>query len=225
MKNQGDGWSYVLDAVGRFFEQVMSVEVQSESTGEFSGIIEQLIPQRAYQLGQRTAALHGCLASVTELPDFAPEPVTSLYQRSLYQTMRSQLRRTEVMVTRKLPILTEDAREAAVAWLAMTPRILDSYQQLLGRRIHLDKVRVHGDYHLGQVLNTGNDFVILDFEGELGAVLEKDVSRNVPSSMSWHVEVVRLCGAGLSESPETGGSTEVEILGAKMAAGGQFRLP
>ncbi|GAT33900.1 maltose alpha-D-glucosyltransferase [Terrimicrobium sacchariphilum] len=166
VKNQGDGWSYMLDAVGRFFEQVVSVEVQAEATGQFDEIIEQVIPQRAQQLGQRTAALHACLASVTELPEFAPEAVSSLYQRSLYQTMRSQLRRTEVMVTRKLPSLPAESREVAISWLATTPRILDSYQELLRHRVHLDKIRVHGDYHLGQVLNTGNDFVILDFEGE-----------------------------------------------------------
>jgi maltose alpha-D-glucosyltransferase/alpha-amylase len=166
IKNQGDGWHYMVDAASRFFERVLSEEAQSGPSADLEEFIEQVIPQRARQLGDRTAALHTCLASVTEKPEFAPEPFTGLYQRSLYQTMRSLLRRTETEVTRKLPDLDPETRAQAMNWLTASPRIMEVYLQLIKRRIITTKIRVHGDYHLGQVLNTGNDFVILDFEGE-----------------------------------------------------------
>jgi len=165
-KNQGDGWNYTLDAVGRLFEQVLSQEAQSGPSAGLEEFAEQVIPQRAQQLGDRTAALHICLADMTEKPEFAPEPFTGLYQRSLYQTMRSLLRRTEAEVTRRLPDLDTEVRAQALNWVAASPRIMDVYMQLLRRRITAMKTRIHGDYHLGQVLNTGNDFLILDFEGE-----------------------------------------------------------
>lgn len=166
VKNQGDGWSYTLDAVGRLFEQVLSQEAMNGPSADLEEFAEQVIPQRAQQLGDRTAALHVCLASITERPEFAPEPFTGLYQRSLYQTMRSLLRRTEAEVTRRLPDLNPEVRAQALNWVAASPRILEVYLQLLRRRISATKTRIHGDYHLGQVLNTGNDFLILDFEGE-----------------------------------------------------------
>ena len=165
VKNQGDGWSFALDGLSRYFERVLSVEVQS-GDGVFSDLAGGVFPARIRQLGERTAALHLCLESCSDKPAFAPEKFSGLYQRSLYQTMRTLLRRTETDVTRKLPDLPLDLRQQAMNWIAATPRILDKYKLLLPSKIAATKIRIHGDYHLGQVLNTGNDFVILDFEGE-----------------------------------------------------------
>jgi len=165
VKNQGDGWSYALDGLLRYFERVLSVEVQA-GDGVFTDLAGGVFPARMRQLGERTAALHVCLEGVSDRVEFAPEKFTGLYQRSLYQSMRTLLRRTEAEVTRKLPELDLDLRQQAMNWIAATSRILEVYKKLVVTKVVATKIRIHGDYHLGQVLNTGNDFVILDFEGE-----------------------------------------------------------
>ncbi|CAN5723126.1 maltose alpha-D-glucosyltransferase [soil metagenome] len=180
VKNEGDGWTYALDAISRFFEQVLSAEIQEAATPEYKDLAEGTFSRRMQQLGQRTAELHLCLESITDRPEFAPEPFTSLYQRSLYQTMRSSLRRTEAEITRLLSTMAPDVHELALRWIASTPRILEIYSRMLRTKITASKTRIHGDYHLGQVLNTGNDFVILDFEGEPRKTLGERLLKRSP---------------------------------------------
>ena len=117
-------------------------------------------------LGRRTAELHIALASAAGGPAFAPEPFTRLYQRGLYQSMRSQARATLKLLGSQLRRLPEDAQEPARELLAQERRILERFAGLLSTRIDASRIRCHGDYHLGQVLFTGKDFVIIDFEGE-----------------------------------------------------------
>src|SRR6202022_3402911 len=62
--------------------------------------------------------------------------------------------------------LPQDLREDARRVLELEPRIGQILKSFLSRRISTTRIRVHGDYHLGQVLYTGHDFVIIDFEGE-----------------------------------------------------------
>jgi maltose alpha-D-glucosyltransferase/alpha-amylase len=117
-------------------------------------------------LGQRTGELHRALASVTDDPAFAPEPFSMLYQRSLYQAMRSHLLQTLALLRQQLASLPVSTREQADAVLQREREIVQVYQKLLQKLLPAQRTRCHGDYHLGQVLYTGRDFVIIDFEGE-----------------------------------------------------------
>jgi maltose alpha-D-glucosyltransferase/alpha-amylase len=80
--------------------------------------------------------------------------------------MRALLRRTFAVLQKQLPNLPESFREEAQEVLSAETEILAREKRLLDRRAGAAKIRIHGDYHLGQLLYTGKDFVVLDFEGE-----------------------------------------------------------
>lgn len=162
-RNQGDGWAYALEAAGRFYERVMASAGQTPDPQELVGGV---MPERMFQLGQRTAELHVALASRPELTDFAPEDFSTLWQRSLYQAMRGAAGRLLRQFRRQMSGLPEAVRVRADRILHDRAAILKAYAPLLDHKISAVKTRVHGDYHLGQVLNTGKDFVIIDFGGE-----------------------------------------------------------
>jgi maltose alpha-D-glucosyltransferase/alpha-amylase len=74
---------------------------------------------------------------------------------------------------KKLPDLPEAFLDEAKEVLASEKKILAQEKLLLDRRSNAAKIRIHGDYHLGQALYTGKDFVILDFEGEPARALHE----------------------------------------------------
>jgi maltose alpha-D-glucosyltransferase/alpha-amylase len=117
-------------------------------------------------LGRRTAELHLALSSVADDPAFAPEPFSSLYQRSLYQSMRNQAVAGFQLLRDRLERLPEEVAEEARTLAGLEPTVLQAFGAVLGKKISATRIRCHGDYHLGQVLYTGKDFVIIDFEGE-----------------------------------------------------------
>ncbi|MEX2170577.1 MAG: maltose alpha-D-glucosyltransferase [Pirellulales bacterium] len=116
-------------------------------------------------LARRTAELHVTLARTDGGSAFTPQPFTRLYQRGLYQSMRSQARATLALLQSQLPVLPETTSERARELLNCEAAVLDRFNDLLRVRIEAHRIRCHGDYHLGQVLFTGKDFAIIDFEG------------------------------------------------------------
>lgn len=181
--NEGDAWQYTLDVSSHYFERALTeyadVEIPSVvvSTRSLLDMSEQEAPPLAHEmigayleaarlLGQRTAEMHLILASDTRNPNFAPEPFTSLYQRSVYQSMRSLSTRVLQILRKELPDLPERMQENAQKVVDSESDILQRFGALLDHKMLATRIRCHGDYHLGQVLYTGKDFAIIDFEGE-----------------------------------------------------------
>ncbi|GIW39661.1 MAG: trehalose synthase [Candidatus Binatia bacterium] len=178
--NQGDAWCYTLEMLGASYERVLAERppVPAERLREkpLEERLEAEPPESvrvvvgAYfesvrLLGQRTAELHLALAKGTD-PAFAPEGFSTLYQRSLYQSLRTLARQTLELVARERSRLPEPAASRARALLEGQAELDRRFRAILGRKLSGQRIRCHGDYHLGQVLYTGRDFVILDFEGE-----------------------------------------------------------
>jgi maltose alpha-D-glucosyltransferase/alpha-amylase len=184
--NEGNAWRYTQDSLERYFQYVLTQPAKArpplprESLVSLTTGIPPLAREAigsyivsAQLLGQRTAELHMALASVPNDPDFAPEPFSFGYQASLYQSMRGQTVRTLQLLREKLPGLPEDIRETAKKICDLEKPIIERYHLVQHQNIPAARIRYHGDYHLGQVLYTGKDFVIIDFEGETARPLSE----------------------------------------------------
>jgi maltose alpha-D-glucosyltransferase/alpha-amylase len=117
-------------------------------------------------LGVRTAQLHLALSSNTTNPDFVPEKFSSFWQRALFQSMQSLQKRVFELLGANISKLPPKVAGEASQLLSGGDRIVSLYRTILQNKMSAKRIRIHGDYHLGQVLYTGKDFVIIDFEGE-----------------------------------------------------------
>jgi maltose alpha-D-glucosyltransferase/alpha-amylase len=180
--NEGDAWRHTLDALSQFFARAVTRPADDlKELKQPVPFVERLhhttIPpvggeligpyfENVKLLGRRTAELHVALASDTHNPDFAPEPFSVLYQRSLYQSMRNQSGQIFQLLKTNLKVLRGGALDNAIKVLDVQNEVLNRFRTLLARKIAAHRTRIHGDFHLGQVLYTGKDYVIIDFEGE-----------------------------------------------------------
>jgi len=180
--NQGDAWEFSLDALERFIERVLTrrdeplpdalccrglldcdINALPNPARELFG---SFYLEMAALLGRRTAEMHLALAGNSLEPALRPEAFSTLYQRSAYQSMRSLATRNLALLSQALTRLPEEDRELARYILAAKQELLERFGRILEKKIPAMKIRIHGDYHLGQVLFTGKDFMIIDFEGE-----------------------------------------------------------
>jgi maltose alpha-D-glucosyltransferase / alpha-amylase len=197
--NQGDAWKYTLDEVERYFERVLSTQKDAKeiplpephyyklSQQEPSPLVRELIStylESARLLGQRTAELHMALGSNQDDPNFSPEPFTSHYQRSLYQSMRNLTKQVFQLAGKNLKSFPETIRPQVQKVQSQEGKILKFFKTSMERKLSAMRIRCHGDFHLGQVLFTGKDFVIIDFEGEPNRALSE---RRLKRSPLWDV--------------------------------------
>jgi maltose alpha-D-glucosyltransferase/alpha-amylase len=173
--NEQDGWSHTLEAVSRYFDRVLAepqlpqpplVGLWQDVPKPLASIIEGVHIDTVRLLGERTAEMHVALAQDTESPDFTPEPFSLQHQRSIFQSIRSEIKQTFALLRSSVSGLEEHPRSLAENVLLHAQELGTCHDFLLRDPIDVKKIRIHGDYHLGQLLFTGKDFVILDFEGE-----------------------------------------------------------
>ncbi|MDQ3338297.1 MAG: maltose alpha-D-glucosyltransferase [Myxococcota bacterium] len=184
--NQGDAWALTMGALDRYFEHLLADKALPDAppvqSGSFLDWVRTPPTERVIDwvgsymdnvrlLGLRTAELHVVLASEPNDPLFTPEPYDIMHQQSIYGSVTALMSRTFDLVRSKRHILSPELRQLAEAAIARETEIDAQLARITKRRIDVQRIRVHGDYHLGQVLWTGDNFVIIDFEGEPGRPL------------------------------------------------------
>jgi len=147
--NEGDAWKYTLSSLAEF-----------DGT-ELGGYADS-----AKLLGVRTAQMHAALASSVSDPDFAPEPFTAEDAQALASEIERQAESALALLESKMTALSTNDRELGQKVLDLRERITHRFAALAVISTKAKRIRYHGDYHLGQVLYTGSDFMIIDFEGE-----------------------------------------------------------
>ena len=174
----GDAWAYTVSQIDGFWEQMFNNQTLLESSPvtvewtiaasdeELSDHAHLLgdFPAAATLLGQRTAELHIALASDSASNEFCPEPESIESVREHLRTLRSEVATTTALL------------ESAPLADSITTGLVERIAGAAGTRLDTleaaaealagPQIRVHGDYHLGQVLRTVDDFMIIDFEGE-----------------------------------------------------------
>ncbi|HLP40356.1 MAG TPA: putative maltokinase, partial [Fibrobacteria bacterium] len=196
--HEQEAWSYTLELAGRYVEWLAAKRHELGPAPARRAFLDTPIAgdlpdardpveasdgialEFARLLGRRTAEMHLALASRGDNPAFAPEPYSRLYQRGLYQSMRNQMGRVYEQLAKSVHRLPADRQDLARRVLDARPKVMGTFGQLLERLIPTVKIRIHGDYHLGQVLYTGKDVVILDFEGEPARALSERKLKRSP---------------------------------------------
>jgi trehalose synthase-fused probable maltokinase len=175
--NEGDAWSYTLRSLSQFYDELAKHPDKAEPRGQgeagaslevpsFARAVVNPYLDAAELLGQRTAEMHMALASEPKDHAFAPEAFTMEFQRDLEQSIVGLMARVFAVLRDKIPTLPDDQRSKSVDLVRQEQTIGSRFRAALSKPIHAMRIRIHGDYHLGQVLRTGSDFVIIDFEGE-----------------------------------------------------------
>ncbi len=191
--NEGDAFDVALDVLARLNDTLLvqpdllappviatisaMLDAPAAPPPSVGDYIEAYL-EAAALLGRRTAELHLALAH-SQAPAFAPEPFSLLYQRGLYQALRSQATETLLGLRKLLPSLPESVKPDAATILAHEQQLLARFQRISAAKIDAARTRIHGDYHLEQVLYTGKDYLIIDFEGEpVRPISERRIKRS-----------------------------------------------
>jgi len=191
--NQGDAWQFTLRALSEYYgkAQGRTLAAGDIPRDPILALSDQGLPDKARLrigsyldaaalLGRRTAELHMTLASAQQDPAFTPERLSEAGQQGFAFSARDLVTANFGLLRRLRAEMPNHIRQKADEVLSLEENACRRFQLFAERRVPAVVTRTHGDYHLGQVLFTGNDFVIIDFEGEPARSLEERRRKRSP---------------------------------------------
>jgi maltose alpha-D-glucosyltransferase/alpha-amylase len=186
VQNEGDGWQWTLDELDRYYESTASVKSPAAPSAAEPGTAPPearehagLYLDAAAILGRRTAELHLALASGRDAA-FAPHVPEPADLEAMRDLLTAHAARAFDLLKTNLSRLPDDSVEPAGLALSRRGALLARFRALAALKNVGQWTRIHGDYHLGQVLRSKGDFVILDFEGEPARPLAERRARHSP---------------------------------------------
>ena len=217
VENQGDGWSYVRDLLTRYFENRLMASWSLEDHKRAQEAEERAAEEAFFAglmrtLGLRTGELHAAFAAPTDDVAFSPESAPPEEVAGWAEKTGEQLGRTMEMLEKRREDLPEDVRLDADRLVALRDEAQARVREVAEGGFGAVKTRRHGDYRLGRVLVTGNDFQVVDFEGDPARPLAerrrkhsplRDVSEMLLSLESAVRHALSNLGAERAERPET----------------------
>ena len=174
--NRGDAWTGIIDA--------LMLELQEQDTWSSTSDAQPEVKAFDFPLGigallgQRTAELHKALATDTDDPAFATEDLTPEQLTAWASDAASE---AEALMARlEKATLPEDTAPLAQALLSRREDLFAKLRAVADLAPACKLSRIHGDYHLGQVLLAQNDVAIIDFEGEPARTLAERRAKSSP---------------------------------------------
>ncbi len=182
VENQGDAWSVFVHALERHIEDEILAPLEASPSALPEGAPQPLLYplDLIYRLGQRTGEMHAAFSVETDLEAFRCEPLRRSDITQWVRDAKTELAAVRAGLERNLKNLPAEAARAAeqlTANLSVIDRRLGELRRIkpMGR-----KSRIHGDYHLGQVLVAKQDVYIIDFEGEPRRSLSERSAKSSP---------------------------------------------
>ncbi len=174
VRNQGDGWGWTLDFLARNVED-LALTGEDDDSDTFAAY-----ETFARAIGTRLAELHAILSRPTDKPEFSPEPAGSAALDEWAAGAAEQIEGALAMLRGINEFSDDVAAQQAAQVLEQSEALLALPNRLAQQGVGALNTRVHGDFHLGQVLVVQGDAFIIDFEGEPARTMEQRRARSCP---------------------------------------------
>jgi maltose alpha-D-glucosyltransferase/alpha-amylase len=178
VRNQGDAWTYVTEALERDMERLDTVErdpTDEEEAAVMGGPLDM-----GEVLGRRTAELHRALSSGEAGGPFGVEDLAADDISRLSDEIRSEVSAVLDRLSARVDRLGEAGQPLARSLLERREALMERIDAAKSMPPSGGQCRIHGDYHLGQVLVVQTDVMIIDFEGEPTRTLEERTAKTSP---------------------------------------------
>ena len=176
VRNEGDAWAWMLDHLNRALDAHSPAAAAENSGADLFADCDAVIAA----IGRRLGEMHAILARETSEAAFAPEVANTSDAANWAKNTEDRIQKAFGAIAQLQTWERDKDRERAQKLLSQRASIAAAVRNLASSAAGTVKTRIHGDFHLGQVLVASGDAFIIDFEGEPAASIAERRAKTSP---------------------------------------------